>query len=425
MKPWYSAIGATLLALTLLLGSGLAASAQALPDPAPDTPATQPFSQGWATQVSAGGAHTCAVTLTGGVQCWGRNTVGQLGDGTTRARGAPVAVLGLSERVGMVSVGGGHTCAVTASGGVQCWGANGNGQLGDGTTSARLAPVAVVGLSHGVQALSAGSNHTCALLDNGGVQCWGANGYGQLGDGTTTAHLTPGDVVGLTSGVHALAAGYDHTCAIEGAGGAKCWGGGSSGELGNGVFVERQRTPVDVVDLAPGVTALSAGGAHTCAVTASGGAKCWGRNMDGQVGVDSPASVIWRPTDGGGLPIGVTGIAAGYLHTCATLASGEAKCWGWNGDAQLGDGTTSTRRSPVAVWRLDYDCTSVTEIPPSECQALVTFSQGYQRAALAGAHGLAAHATPCSWRAWRVRVATSAGSTCRLTTWSTRCGRAG
>jgi hypothetical protein len=130
---------------------------------------------------------------------------------------------------------------------------------------------------------------------------------------------------------------------------------------------------VEVVDLPVGVTALSAGGAHTCAVIASGGAKCWGRNWDGQVGAGSTADFVWRPVDVMGLTTGVTGITAGYLHTCATLASGAAQCWGWNGDSQLGDGTTITRRAPVDVWALAYDCASVTDIPQPECQALVTF----------------------------------------------------
>ena len=123
-----------------------------------------------------------------------------------------------------VAAGGHHTCAVTTAGGVKCWGFNSHGQLGDGTTTDRTTPVDVVGLTSGVAAVVAGWWHTCAVTTAGGLQCWGYNGYGQLGDGTTTDRTTPVDVVGLTSGVAAVAAGFFHTCAVTMAGGLKCWG---------------------------------------------------------------------------------------------------------------------------------------------------------------------------------------------------------
>ncbi|MBK9232333.1 MAG: hypothetical protein IPO15_16155 [Anaerolineae bacterium] len=140
--------------------------------------------------VNAGADHTCAVTADGGVKCWGVNDRGQLGDGTTEQRGAPVDVSGLMSGVVAVSAGRGHTCALTTAGGVKCWGSNEFGQLGDGTGAAQLTPVDVVGLTAGVTAISAGGEHTCALTTAGGPKCWGNNIHGQLGDGTTEERLT-------------------------------------------------------------------------------------------------------------------------------------------------------------------------------------------------------------------------------------------
>ncbi|MBL8055523.1 MAG: hypothetical protein JNK29_02440, partial [Anaerolineales bacterium] len=167
---------------------------------------------------------------------------------------APVAVQ--TAGVPRLAAGIGHTCALTADGGVKCWGANGDGQLGDGTTLNQGAPVAVAGLTSGVTAVATGWRHTCALTAAGGVKCWGWNDYGQLGDGTTTNRLTPVDVAGLTSGVTALAAGNTHTCALTAAGGAKCWGYNLFGQLGDGTTTNRL-TPVREGGLTRGETALA------------------------------------------------------------------------------------------------------------------------------------------------------------------------
>ena len=240
--------------------------------------------------IAAGDDHTCALTASGGVKCWGTNWSGQLGDGTTDDRLTPVDVSGLSSGVTAIAASRYHTCALTVSGGVMCWGA---GPLGDGTTDARLIPVDVSGLSSGVTAIAAGGNHTCALTASGGVKCWGENAFGQLGDGTIDARLTPVDVSGLSSGVTAIAAGVSHTCALTVSGGVKCWGENGDGQLGNGTDYSRL-TPVDVSGLSSGVVDIAAGWRHTCALTASGGVKCWGSNDYGQLGI---VPGIWIPVD--------------------------------------------------------------------------------------------------------------------------------
>ena len=251
-----------------------------------------------------------------------------------------------------VSVGSSHTCAVTASGGVKCWGFNASGQLGDGTRVDRTSPVDVAGLTSGVVAVTAGGGsdagyHTCALTEAGGVKCWGGNYYGQLGDGTEVDRTTPVDVVGLANGVATVAAGdtgginASHTCAVTMAGGVKCWG---EGYLGTGA-ISSSTTPVDVCADAmcttnlSGVAAVTLGGLYSCAMTTAGGVKCWGSGFG-----TTPVDVV-------GLTSGVTAVSAAGFHACAVTTEGGVKCWGYAGDYGnvLGDGTNTSSATPVDV----------------------------------------------------------------------------
>ena len=315
--------------------------------------------------IVAGGTHTCNLTSGGGVRCWGENIYGQLGDGTNDRSSEPKDVVGLDSGITSISLGYGHTCAITINGEAKCWGKNDYGELGDGTTTRRSSPIDVVGLGIGVRALTGGAAHTCALTTGGGVKCWGYNGYGQLGDGTNTDRLTPVGVVGLTSGITAIAAGGLHTCGLTTAGGVKCWGENESGGLGDGTTTNSS-TPVDVVGLTSGITAIAAGSQHTCALTTGGGVKCWGYNGYGQLG-DGTNTDRLTPVDVVGLPSGITAIAAGSQHTCALTDNGGILCWGLNSVGQLGNGTIINSSIPVNISGLLSGMTAVTAGASQSC----------------------------------------------------------
>jgi len=298
------------------------------------------------TAIAAGNFFTCAVQ-SGAAKCWGTNATGQLGDGTSTPHPAPVQVTGLTSGIVAVATGGSHACSLSSTGAVKCWGSNTNGQLGDGTTTGHPAPVAVSGLSSGVVGITAGTSHTCAVLSTGAVRCWGLNTNGQLGDGTQTQRPAPVVAYGLTSGAAGIAAGGSHTCAIV-SGGLKCWGLNANGQLGDGTQAQ-ELVPVDVVGLTTGVAGLSAGGSHTCAKTTATGLQCWGSNSNGQLGDGTLVLRRLIPVDVVGLTTGVTAVAASLQHSCALLAGGSVVCWGDDGSAQLGDNATTRRLLPTLV----------------------------------------------------------------------------
>lgn len=255
------------------------------------------------------------------------------------------------------SSGSRHACAIF-NGAAKCWGYNVNGQLGNGSYLDSAQPITVYGLQSGVTAVAVGGYHTCAIV-NGGVKCWGKNADGEVGNGSLDDSPVPAAVQGLGSGVIAIAAGLNHTCAIVTGGSVRCWGWNSDGQLGNNSTNSTGTgAPVSVINVASGATALAAGGYHTCAIV-GGNVKCWGYNHEGELDngsvVSSPVAVVAASLSG------VTAISAGLNFNCAIVGGGGVRCWGWNIAGQLGDGTlTSTNAGPpVGVSGISTGATSI------------------------------------------------------------------
>ncbi len=294
------------------------------------------FSPSVATAVAAGGFHTCAIISGGTIHCWGNNGEGQLGDGSTDPRNIPVAVSGLAG-VAAVSAGAYHSCALLTVGSVKCWG-SGSPVLGDGTSNSSTTPVTIFGLTSASQ-IAVGSYHTCALLAGGNLKCWGGATGGASGVSSSIK------VMGLEHGVTAIAASFEHTCALLTGGTIQCWGDNSFGQLGDG-STTASSSPIQVPSLTQAID-LEAGYQNTCALLVDGTVQCWGGNGSGQLGdgtnTNSSTPVAVKDSSGAGSLTGVTAIAAGVYHTCALLAGGAMRCWGSNEGGQLGDGTHTQR----------------------------------------------------------------------------------
>jgi hypothetical protein len=250
-------------------------------------------------------------------------------------------------------------CGLTTAGGVVCWGDNGYGQLGNGTNTASTTPVTPTGLSSDVVSLSVGQYHACAVLSGGGVRCWGANDVGQLGNGLRVNSNAPVTVASI-SNAKTVESGLNANCVVDAVGGLKCWGANGSAELGIGNTTTPQLAPVSPTGLTSGVSqvALGSGGA-TCAVLTSGAARCWGYNGNSQVGNGGTSGNVTTPTVPTGLTSGVKQVSVGYNHTCATLTAGGVRCWGYNDVGQLGINSTTRQNAPAALTLLTANATQV------------------------------------------------------------------
>jgi alpha-tubulin suppressor-like RCC1 family protein len=320
-------------------------------------PISNPDSSSGAVSIALGRDHACAKTEAGGVKCWGNNDHGQLGDGTIENSNRPVYVTGLMEGVKALSAGVAHACAITSGGSLKCWGANARGQLGNDSTADSSIPVDVSGLTGEIYAVAAGGEHTCAVTTSGDIACWGSNDRGQLGDGGTTDSAVPVWISGETEVWKNVAAGTAHTCALSPGGGMHCWGTNELGQLGDGKGVKSRSVPEDVVGLQEGAASLSASGDHTCVLMATTGVRCWGNNQYGQLG-DGTNTNRFVPVDLLALGRGVDAVAAGANHSCA-MVEGVVKCWGWNYHGQLGDGMKTTVSEPKPVGGVPADLTAV------------------------------------------------------------------
>ena len=329
---------------------------------------------GEAVAVVAGAFHTCALLGTGAPLCWGAGRDGETGAGTSQARGdapgevAALAALDLGEPVAALAAGANHTCALLASGAVKCWGANAYGQLGLGSREAtgdapgEVGPsLPAVPLPAPAVALSAGADHTCAVLLGGAVACWGRGDRGQLGSGNRAARGDTPDEVGapfptvpLGRAASAVAAGGEHTCALFADGAVKCWGGAFYGQTGLGARDARGDMPGEIealpdVDIGGRVVELAAGARHTCARLEGGAVKCWGAGVFGQTGAEATEAIGDAPGEMGPnlapvvLHERAVALAAGATHTCALFEDASLRCWGSGADGRLGIGDTRTR----------------------------------------------------------------------------------
>ena len=340
-------------------------------------PETQPMpsatSISGAVSIGAGGSHTCAVASDGQARCWGNNDTGQLGAGPAGLTSpVPLAVIGLDGLVA-IDAGVGHTCALSASGEMYCWGANGGGQLGDGTSTPKFQPVEVVelaGFSYVTQ-VSRRTTHTCARLSDGTVRCFGANQTGQAGEAPSGATAEMATVA--TPPVRSLHAGGGHTCALLSGGGVHCWGDGSQGQLGDGKLWAGSHMP-QAATLSTPVRQVALGQAHTCAVATDGTVWCWGDNSRGQLGIGASPAKTGTPTKVPGV-VGALGVVAGAEHTCVLTAAGAnpVLCWGANEQTQLGTGLSGDQPGPKPVAGL---AGAVLRVTAGDRHTCVVYSSG-------------------------------------------------
>jgi cysteine-rich repeat protein len=338
---------------------------------------------GWEpVAVAAGWYHTCAFGVTGRIQCWGNGAAGQLGLGDSSSRGdngnemgvrLPIADMGTDQTVLRLAAAFQTSCAILGGGELKCWGYNASGGLGLGDTASRGSQAAQMGdqlpvipLGAEVASVAIGQAHTCALLGDGRVKCWGSNAFGQLGVGTTDSR---GDVpneiqnlpvvdLGSGSAAQAITAGTAHTCALLSDGDVKCWGNNLNGQLGLGDTATRGDAPGEMGDALPrvdlgGLAAnfVGAGDTHNCALLEDGSVRCWGRNIYGALGLGSTDTRGDGPNEMGQnlLPVDLGAgkaaleLAVGTYYNCARLNDSSVKCWGYNGAGALGLGDTANR----------------------------------------------------------------------------------
>ncbi|MBI9001108.1 hypothetical protein M0E87_11890 [Corynebacterium sp. CCM 9185] len=323
--------------------------------------------------IATGGSYTCAIITDGTVQCWGYNRFGQLGNGTTVDSATPMTVTRLSGPATALSTSGGHTCVLIEDGSVECWGINSHGELGARPGNHSSTPVTITGLSGPATAVSAGGGHTCVLINDGSVQCWGRNDEGQLGDGTTRDSTKPVTVRGLGGTAVAVTAGGKHTCALIDGGDIRCWGSNYNGQLGNG-RADDSTQPVKVRGIPGTAVTVSAGFGHTCALINDGSVRCWGHNYYAELG-DGTKNDSNTPVAVRNLRRPATSVVAGPTETCAIIGDGSVQCWGLH-LYSLGNGTDHFSPSPVTATLVNGTATVVTTSGETEGGSCVLMDSG-------------------------------------------------
>jgi alpha-tubulin suppressor-like RCC1 family protein len=335
-----------------------------------------------ARALSAGARHTCALLDNGTVKCWGNNSNGQLGQGNTTNLGddpgemgtnLPTVPLGTGRTARAITAGGDHTCALLDDNTVKCWGNGNRGQLGHGLSTSLgndpgemgdALPVVPLGTGRTATTITAAGDHSCAILDNGTVKCWGEGAFGRLGQGSATpignmpgqmGDALPAIDLGTGRTATTISAGFRNTCALLDNGTVKCWGAGFGGVLGQGntnsvgAIPGQMGDALPAIDLGTGRTAVavSTGDRHTCAVLDDDTLKCWGDGMSGELALGFANTLGDGPGEMGDvLPVvalgtGRTaiGVSAGFSHTCALLDDATVKCFGFGGNGRLGQGS--------------------------------------------------------------------------------------
>jgi len=324
-------------------------------DPCSDKPVRVATSLLFAS-ISAGDGYTCAVTIAGAAYCWGDNTYGQLGTGSQQAAARPTRVVAEGVAFRAISAADTHTCAVATTGVAYCWGSNDGGKLGIGRSGGgSTVPVAVVGRLL-FRSVTAGYFHTCGVTRAGRAYCWGRDDDGQAGDQPAAGSTTPVAVASDTAfaGVEA-AAQFDYTCGVDAGGGIWCWGANCYNQLGVDSLAEQCGTPPMPCSSKP--ARLRAAGpfrtvsvhfSHSCAVATDGAAFCWGDDNNGQLGIGTMGdrSVTPAPVVGGQT---WRALAVGHEFTCGITAAGATSCWGANDHGQLGIGAGGLRMQPTPL----------------------------------------------------------------------------
>jgi alpha-tubulin suppressor-like RCC1 family protein len=354
-----------------------------------------------AIALAAGTNQSCAVTAAGAVYCWGAGGTGQLGDGGSVDRYAPVQVVGIggSGTLGnavQVACGAAHCCALARDGSIACWGDDSHGQLGDNRSGAQSATPVAVSSAEVFEQIAANGDQSCAIRrSDKAVYCWGSGAYGKLGDGATADNLVPMPVTGVDQATHVMV-GEDHACAVLATGHVLCWGRGAGGRLGQGTDAADHATPVAVKSadgtgqLANAAGGWAAGRAHTCVSTLTGLVQCWGDDALHQLGDGA--------STGSGLPVStldlvdVQEVVSSHDHSCALRASGALACWGDDAHGKLGDGSTVSPLRPVAsqsgapqvafgTGTLDVGftqaCRSIGQAPQPDCRRTQRTGRSY------------------------------------------------